>query len=417
MKKRILIVVLFVIVKVGAQTPTFSRIDSLFENGRYQLALERLKALESPSFLSNYKMAVIYESIDNYKQTAYFLEQALTFKEDKKASLKLAKVYQKLRKSNLSIAIYENLLAKDSLNLILEYQLGKLYFNTKKINKATLIFKDLIKKDTLNASYSYNLGLLYSYLSDRDRMINSFIAAFKKDSTHIKAISKLALSFFKLREKDSTYLFIDKGLALVPSHISLNRIKVNQLYRENKYEETIPILLKLDSIEKMDAYNNTMLGKVYYNLEDYQNAEIRFKKVVEIDSEDFKTFTYLGHIAMKQKNYKSAMFNYYRATIIGQEKRDEEYYGLGTAYSEMKTPKMALKFYEKAFEENARNYNAKFQVAKITDDLYKDKKMAYKHYNSYIKRFLNRNKVESDYVLKRISEIKKDYFMRGEKLE
>ncbi|WP_262712861.1 hypothetical protein [Polaribacter sp. IC073] len=37
MKKRILIVVLFVIVKVGVQTPAFLTIDSLFENGRCQL--------------------------------------------------------------------------------------------------------------------------------------------------------------------------------------------------------------------------------------------------------------------------------------------------------------------------------------------------------------------------------------------
>lgn len=31
--------------------------------------------------------------------------------------------------------------------------------------------------------------------------------------------------------------------------------------------------------------------------------------------------------------------------------------------------------------------------------------------------FKNLDKVESEYVQKRISEIKKDYFMRGEKLE
>ncbi|MGK0329924.1 MAG: uncharacterized membrane protein YciS (DUF1049 family), partial [Polaribacter sp.] len=40
MKKKILIVVLFVIVKVGAQTSTFSVIDSLFAKGRYKLALK-----------------------------------------------------------------------------------------------------------------------------------------------------------------------------------------------------------------------------------------------------------------------------------------------------------------------------------------------------------------------------------------
>ena len=417
MKKRILIILLFVIVKVGAQTSDFSSIDRLFENGRYQLALEKLEAIEIPSFLSNYKIAVIYESIDNYKQTAHFLEKALHFKEDKNARLKLAKAYQRLNKSKISINIYENLLAKDSLNLVLAYQLGKLYLKTKNHQKSIAIFKSLIKKDSINAHYSYQLGLSYAFAKERDRMINSFIDTYKKDTAHIRVLSKLALSFFKLNDKDSTYLFINKGLELAPNNESINRIKVNQLYRERKYEETIPILLKLDSIKKMNLFNNTMLGKAYYNLDDFEKAKVRFEKVVKIDTEAYKNFTYLGHIAMKQKKFKSAMFNYYRATATGKVKRDEEYYGLANAYYEMKRPKMALKFYKKAFTENNRNYKAKFQLAKLTDDLYKDKKMGYKHYKKYKDLFLDSDKVMSAFVLKRISDIKKDYFMRGEKLE
>jgi hypothetical protein len=67
MKKKILIVLLFTILKVGAQTSTFSTSDSLFAKGRYKLALKKLDE-KQPSFLSNYKKAVIYESIDNYKK-------------------------------------------------------------------------------------------------------------------------------------------------------------------------------------------------------------------------------------------------------------------------------------------------------------------------------------------------------------
>ncbi len=42
-KKKILIVFVFTILKVGAQTSTFSVADSLFEKGRYKLALKELK--------------------------------------------------------------------------------------------------------------------------------------------------------------------------------------------------------------------------------------------------------------------------------------------------------------------------------------------------------------------------------------
>jgi hypothetical protein len=95
MKEKILIVILFTILKVGAQTSTFSVVDSLFEKGKYKLALQELDA-KQPSFLSNFKKAVIYESIDNYKKTVEFLEKAITIKDDEKAKLKLAKNYRRL---------------------------------------------------------------------------------------------------------------------------------------------------------------------------------------------------------------------------------------------------------------------------------------------------------------------------------
>ena len=131
MKKKILILTILWIVKVEAQTSTFSTIDSLFEKGRYKMALVQLDKLPL-TFESNFKKATIYESIDNYKKMVDYLEKAIVYKEDYKAKLKLAKAYQRLKKSNKAIIIYEDILKKDSLNLVLKYQLGKLYLVSKK---------------------------------------------------------------------------------------------------------------------------------------------------------------------------------------------------------------------------------------------------------------------------------------------
>ena len=139
MKKNILILLILTIVKVEAQTSTFAVSDSLFAKGRYQLALAALDKKED-SFLANYKKAVIYESIDNFKKAAYYFEKALTFKEDEKASLKLAKNYRALSLSYKAIPIYEALLEKDSLNLVLKYQLGKMYVINRKPKKAVKTF-------------------------------------------------------------------------------------------------------------------------------------------------------------------------------------------------------------------------------------------------------------------------------------
>ncbi|MGK0325403.1 MAG: tetratricopeptide (TPR) repeat protein [Polaribacter sp.] len=416
MKKKILIVFLFTILKVGAQTSTFSVADSLFQKGRYKLALKELENKPS-SFLSNYKKAVIYESIDNYKKTAEFLEKAITIKDDEKVKLKLAKNYRRLKKSKKAILIYEEILSKDSLNLVLQYQLGKLYLITRNAEKGATIFKYLIKMDATNANYSYHLGLAFALKGKRDPMINSFIDTFEKDNMHLKAITRLAKSFKKLKDIDSTQLFVDKGLVLSPNHFELNQLKINQLFKDKKYKETLPFLLNIDSLHKKDTYITNALGKVYYNLDSLDTSKKYFKKLSYIDSENYKANTYLGHIAMKEKDYKAAMINYMVATFKGQEDRDEEYYGLAMMYYETKKPKQAMKAFEQAFKENRGNYRALYQLAKISDDYYKEKKIAYRHYIKYIETFYDTDEDIAAFVRSRIKEIKKEYFLRGESLK
>ncbi|WP_298780113.1 tetratricopeptide repeat protein [uncultured Polaribacter sp.] len=415
MKKNLIIVLLFTMIKVEAQTSTFTAVDSLFAKGRYKIALSILDQMGS-NFLSNYKKATIYESIDDFKNAASFYEKALTFKEDYKTKLKLAKNYRLLKKSIKAIKIYEKILAKDSLNLVLKYQLGKLYIINKKPKKAIATFKYLIDKDKTNANYSYYLGLSYKLDGQRDPMINSLIDTYKKDTLHFKAITRLATCFQKLKDKDSTQLFVNKGLALNKNHVDLNKLKINQLFRDKKYIDAIPLLLNLDTINKNDTYNMTLLGKAYYNLDSLKTAKKYFKKLSFLDKKDFKANTYLGHIAMKEKDYKTANFNYMLATFKGKEKRDEEYYGLATLYYETKKPNKAIKYFENAYKENSRNYRALYQLAKLSDDYYKEKKIAYKYYKKYVDNFISRDANTTAFVKNRIKEIKKEYFLRGESL-
>ncbi|TMM32185.1 tetratricopeptide repeat protein [Polaribacter aestuariivivens] len=417
MKKKVLILLLFTILKVEAQSSTFSVVDSLFEKGRYKLALKKLKQIQLPSFLTNYKTAIIYESIDNYQQTAYFLEKALQFQDDEKAKIKLARAYQRLQQTHKAIKIYEEVVAKDPLNLVLKYQLGKLYLAKGNHKKAIPLFKKLIEQDVSNANYSYQLALAYAQKNDRDRMINSFIDTFKKDTTHLKAIAYLASSFHKLKDVDSTQLFVEKGLLLNKNHINLNKLKINQLYREEKYLESIPLLLNLDTIDKKDTYSISMLGRTYYNLDSLEQSKKYFKKLTRVDPENFKAFTHLGHIALKEKDYRTAWFSYQVATTRGKEKRDEEYYGLATMYYETNKPKQALVNFEKAYKENYKNYKALYQLATISDDYYKDKQIAYKYYKKYIETFEDKDQDMTNFIKKRIALIKEDYFMRGEKLD
>lgn len=416
MKKKILIVVLLYCSITKAQEFNYKVADSLFKIGRYQKALKELDK-SKPSYKKNYKKGLIYASIDNYKKAILAFEQALLFKDDSQLKIDLGNLYQKDKQQKKAIATYKEILTKDSLNLVLQYKLGKLYLALKDVENSKKAFKRLVRKDSSNANYWYCLASCYALEGDRDRKINSFLKVFRYDSLHLNAIVKLAASFNLLKDKDSTQIFVKKGLAIDNNQVTLLKLKVNQLYRDKKFKQALPYLNKLEKINPKDTYHISMLGKVYYNIENLIEAKRYFKKLTRLDRQNYKAFTYLGHISMKEENFLLARLNYQIATMRGKEKRDEEYFGLANALYQLNKPQEAIETYKKAYIENYKNDKILYRLATFSDTYYKDKKIAYNYYKKYVDRFKEKDSVTAKFVEKRMNEIKKELFLNGEKVE
>ncbi len=417
MKKRILIIALIIgFIKAEAQTSAFKSIDSLLTIGRYKKALVQLKKLPS-TFKTNVKTAKIYASIDNYKKAAKHYEQALELKDDYATKVSLGKAYQKQKKLQKAISIFERLIEKDNDNLLINYQLGKMYLQTKKALKAKKVFELLIKKDQTNANYHYQLGVAYAMLKKRNPKIDSFLKAYQYDNEHIKAIHQLAKVYVFLRDKDSTNIFINKGLEVKPNHVKLNKLKINRLFLSKKYKEAIDRLKKLDSIQSKEFYTQKMLGRTFFKLKEFDSAKVYFKKALKIDQSDHKSYEYLGDIALEKKDFKSGEFMYLMSVFTGKEPRDKGYYGMGYINLKTNNTKKALEFFKDAVKENHKNYRALYQLANTSENFYKEKKIAYKLYNNYMSKFERKDTLLTNHVKSRLKEIKKYYFMKGEILE
>ena len=417
MKKKILLIFILCVYQGYSQTnQIFKEVDSLILKGRIQLAVIKLNQLE-PSFEKYSKQATIYYQIDKTKKALINYNKALDIKDDYKTKIQLGRAYQKVKDYNNVIRIYEEILEKDSLNLLIKYQLGKIYLIKRKANLAVKTFQELSNLDTTNANYSYQKGIAYAMKKQRNKMIDSFLEAYETDSTHIKSINQLATSFAKLGDRDSTFLFINKGLRIEPNHFKLNKTKINLLYKEEKYKEVLPVLRNLDTVYPNKISVIDMLGRVYYSLGDYENSKEHFLRSKKLDKGNFKTYTYLGHVAMKTENYREARLNYSMAIIFASNKLDEEYYGLGNLELKKENPKAAMGMFKKSYNANKQNHKALYQLAKTTDDFYIDKKQAYKYFREYLFYFDEINEGLTNYVQRRVKDIKKEYFLKGEELK
>ena len=404
-------------IKVGAQTSTFSHADSLLAKGKYRLALANLKSIDTLQDISTYKVGNIYASIDDYKNAIVFYKKSLEHTQSSKVQLSLAKAFHKVKKYKDAINIYETFLETNADNLLITYQLGKLYFSVNNLKKATEIFKILSEEDVTNPNYHYQLGLIAARKGDGNAMLDNFLNAYEVDKTHIKTVYQLAKTFALIRKKDSSNLFIEKGLHLDSLHINLNKLKINELYRDEKYNEAISRLKMLDSLSPNDLYNKKMLGRSYFNIDSLNLAEANFKIAKIIDKEDFKILTYLGHIYKAKKDSRKAMVSYLRATKVGAKERSEEYFSLATIYLERKEYSIAIKLLKKAVDENIRKHKIKYQLAITSDSFYKDKKIAYNLYEGYLMLFEEKDKDITAFVKNRMKEIKKELFLKGEKVD
>ncbi len=414
--KRIFIVIslLFAMLKTEAQSSVFVVVDSLLAEGNYHKALTLLENTVPKTFLIFEKSASIYQSIGSDTKALACLNKALEFGTNELIKVKLAQLFVSTGFTSKAVETYESLIEKDTSNLLVANSLGKLYLSLNQAEKAEKIYRYLMKMDTVNPNYPYQLAESLEKQNKHSEMGQRYLDAYKLDTLHIKSIFGLAQFFKSLNFKDSTSLFIDKGLKIDSNNINFNQLKANELYFLKDFSGALTYLKKIDSLNFKSVQIYEMFGMCYYNLQDFVLAEKYFKNAVILDPDNSQILYRLASLYYDKKENKMATFYLHRSIISAKPDIDKQYYLLGIISKDENNLKRAIDNFEKSYENNYKNHKALFELAVTSDAYFKDKKMALKHYQNYLDKFENYDKVMTAFVEGRIKEIKKQYFIEGE---
>jgi len=414
--KKIFIVIglLFTMLKTEAQSSVFVVVDSLLMKGNYQEALTLLENTVPKTFLIYEKSAGIYQSIGSDTKALAFLNKALEFGTNESIKVKLAQLFVSTGFTSKAVETYESLIEKDTSNLLVANSLGKLYLSLNQAEKAEKIYRYLMKMDTVNPNYPYQLAESLEKQNKHLEMGQRYLDAYKLDTLHIKSIFGLAQFFKSLKFKDSTSLFIDKGLKIDSNNINFNQLKANELYFLKDFSGALIYLKKLDSLNFSSVQIYEMFGMCYYNLQDFVLAEKYFKNAVILDPDNSQILYRLASLYYDKKDNKMATFYLHRSILSAKPDIDKQYYLLGIISKEDGNLQAAIEYFEKSHKNNYKNYKALFELAVTSDAYYKDKKIALKHYKSFAEKFNSNDNIMTAYVEGRIKEIKKQYFIEGE---
>lgn len=418
MKLTVYAFLILINLKTEAQTSVLPVSDGLIQTGKYQLALIELRSAQPQTFDILVKQGKIYQKTSNYSKAIIFYQLALEKRYSNKVYQSLGNSYLLQGNANKAIDIYEKVLEKDSLNLFLKYDLAKLYTKEFRKKDAILLLEELIEADSLNPGYYYNLGKIYHNIGPTGFMKsgNYFLDAYRIDTTHLKSIYELTKFYKKLQFKDSTSLFISKGLEVNPKSINFNQLKAKDALYKKEYDTTLVYLKKLEDLNFKNIFVYKMYGLTYLNMEDYDNAKKYFTKAYRMNHTDASIPYNLGIVSKNQGDLKNAKRYFLMSIYNLKPEVDKHYFELGLISIEENNLKEAISNFKKSYKNNPKNYLALFQLAISSDKYLKDKHIPMEYFQEYVDKFSSQDQKMSDYAVQKIKEFKKEFFLQGIKV-
>lgn len=349
MIKKITLLLILLIFKAEAQTSVLNSVDSILASGDYRKALHLLEKIEDPSSEVLEKSAYIYQNTGNYTKAIEYFTKAYTKKPSNKIKEEIGNSHEFLGNYDKAIGLYEEVLKANPDNLLLKYRMAKLLMGERQVERSIELLNELSKKDTLNPNYHYQLGVAYEKLGSEGiiKSGNSFLKAYKIDSTHLKSIYNLAKFFEQLRFKDSTMLFIDRGLKINPNSINFNQLKAKHSFFNEELDTALVYLKKLEDLNYKTKFTYKLYGLVYLKQEEYKKAEDVLKKAQKIDFQDPDTAFNLGLAYEGMKNYKFAEMSFMYSIMSQKPELDKNYLKLGMIQLALNEQKRAITSFKK----------------------------------------------------------------------
>jgi len=144
--------------------------------------------------------------------------------------------------------------------------------------------------------------------------------------------------------------------------------EIINLINLSKFLESLNLLKNLEKFYFNDVHFNNLIGFVYQNLNDFNNANNYYRKSLELDNSNFDTNFNIGILNYKKKNFKEAEKIFVNLSKKFSENKDI-FYNLGVIKYEMELYKEAIKYFEKALNLNDKFYFAQHHLAECYEKL------------------------------------------------
>lgn len=135
-------------------------------------------------------------------------------------------------------------------------------------------------------------------------------------------------------------LFLASNIVFANEELSKQAVA---FYSDNNYNKTLEILLQIDET-KRSAQDWLLMGNLYQEKNEKQNAVYMYQKAIAVDKKFYKAYYNLANLFLEDENYGIAIEQYKKAISLNKE-NPYLHYNLACAYiksGEIKKAKNSL---------------------------------------------------------------------------
>lgn len=174
--------------------------------------------------------------------------------------------------------------------------------------------------DEFDYDVNYYLADAYEHKKDYQAAVDTYTAILNLEDKEVLALYKRGCDHLLLSETEEATADFDRAIRLSPDDYDL-RIEIAGRLTENGYEDEGRAYLEQFLLEKEKKLSKFDKGRIYFYMEDYENAKIYFEDARDDDDQNTilflgKTYEMLGDYNYATSTYQNYLTRHPEAAVI-----------------------------------------------------------------------------------------------------
>lgn len=299
--------------------------------------------------------------------------------------------------------VFGALLKEDSTNISALSNLASIASSELNYNSASDYYEQLIEIDSTNSYYFRQRALIAKRQKDIIVATAFFNKAHALNENDMATIADLAAAYLDLKALDYAQQIIDKGMQKDSSNIRILQINARIQNAVDDYPGVIRTISRAMELGDSTNYFAMMISVAYLKTDQLDDCIYHLNRVVARERDSEYTHRYLAMAYELKDDFDKASKHYQIAIEKGISQQVPQYHEDLAKLFEKNN-----KFY-KAYEnyKAANDYEPKatllFHIAHNADRYFKDKSIAKRYYEKYLK---SKDQKYKDYASERLDQLK-----------